>query len=479
MSADKLASARNRMKSWRENPCQFVVDNFRVELDEWQRDVLGALTGDLRRICMKACTGPGKSAMLAWVGWWRLSCFGKAGDHPKGAALSVTRDNLADNLWPELAKWQGRSQFLTQMFTWTKEKIYCNDFPETWFLSARSFAKDADAESIGRALSGLHSAYPFVLLDETGDMPVAVGRAADQIFTGSPINALIIQGGNPTSTSGLLYQSCNTLRSQWHVTTVTADPDDPHRTPRVDINHAREQIELFGRDNPWIMATILGLFPTQGFNSLVGIEEVEAAMARFLRPDAYEWAAKVLGIDVARFGDDRTVIFPRQGLMADRPTILRQQRTTDIAAKCATIHTAWGGQTMFVDDTGHWGHGVIDNLVTARYNPVGIQFHGPPIDPRYKNKRAEMWFLMAEWIKGGAMLPPIPELVAELTTPTYTFSNGKILLEDKDLVKKRLGRSPDLADALALTFAFPVMPPGKPGAVGMTAKVITEYDIFE
>ena len=77
------------------------------------------------------------------------------------------------------------------------------------------------------------------------------------------------------------------------------------------------------------------------------------------------------------------------------------------------------------------------------------------------------------------MLPPIPELVAELTTPTYTFSNGKILLEDKDLVKKRLGRSPDLADALALTFAFPVMPPGKPGAVGMTAKVITEYDIFK
>jgi hypothetical protein len=69
-----------------------------------------------------------------------------------------------------------------------------------------------------------------------------------------------------------------------------------------------------------------------------------------------------------------------------------------------------------------------------------------------------MWFAMADWVKGGGMLPPIPELVAEMTTPTYSFTNGKIILEDKDQVKKRLGRSPDLADALALTFAFPVAP---------------------
>src|SRR5690606_40327422 len=96
----------------------------------------------------------------------------------------------------------------SDLFTWTKERIYANDHPETWFLSARSFAKDADAEAIGRALSGLHSKYPFILLDETGEMPVAVGKAAQQIFTGSPVDALIAQAGNPTSPSGLLYESC-------------------------------------------------------------------------------------------------------------------------------------------------------------------------------------------------------------------------------------------------------------------------------
>src|SRR3546814_6530865 len=114
--------------------------------------------------------------------------------------ISITADNLKDNLWSELAKWQARSQFLASVFTWTKEKIYANEHPETWFLSARSFAKDANPEAIGRALSGLHSQFPFILLDETGEMPLSVGKAAQQIFTGNPQDALILQAGNPTST---------------------------------------------------------------------------------------------------------------------------------------------------------------------------------------------------------------------------------------------------------------------------------------
>jgi hypothetical protein len=118
----------------------------------------------------------------------------------------------------------------------------------------------------------------------------------------------------------------------------------------------------------------------------------------------------------------------------------------------------WKAELILIDDTGHWGHGVIDNLLTAGYNPVGVQFHAPANDKRYKNRRAEMWILMAEWIKRGGSLPEIPEMVAELTTPTYTFSNGQFLLEDKDMIKQRLGRSPDLGDALALTFSLPEMP---------------------
>lgn len=393
------------------------------------------------------------------IGWHRLACFAEKGEHPKGAALSGEgRDNLRDNLWAELSKWQQRSEFLRSYFSHNQAQIYANDHKETWFLSARSYPKSANPEEIGKSMAGLHSRYPFILLDETGSMPPTVGQKAQQIFTGGVVDGLVAQAGNPTSNTGLLYVSANTERHLWTVITITADPDDPKRTPRVDIEHAREMIKTYGRDNPWIMTTILGLFPPAGFNALLSVDEVEIAMRRSVKPDVYSWSQRRLGIDVARFGDDRTVIFPRQGLMSFRPVTMRGARTTAIAARVMLAKTKWKSEMEFVDDTGHWGHGVIDNLIAAGYSPHGIQFHAPALDDRYKNRRVEMWLTMADWVKRGGCLPNIPEMVAELTTPTYTFVNGKFMLEDKDLIKKRLGRSPDLADGLALTFAIPDMP---------------------
>lgn len=455
-----LERARERIQRWRADPVAFVVDNFAVEPDAWQRDalaILGGPTNPRRKLCMKACTGPGKSAALAWAGWHRLACFASKGEHPKGAALSVTADNLKDNLWAELSKWQSRSKFLMSAFTWTKEKIYANEHPETWFLSARSFAKDANQEAIGRALSGLHSQFPFVLLDETGDMPIPVGKAAMQIFTGMPTDAAIIQAGNPTSTTGLLFESCNA--GGWDTITITADPADPKRTPRVSAEHAQEMIDTYGRDNPWVMATILGMFPPAGFTSLLSYEEVMAAMNRtHYTEDDYAHAARILGIDVAREGDDKSVIFPRQGLVAFKPVIMRNAKSLDGAGAVALKKQHWGSEAEFIDNTGGFGGGWIDQLVVLGHSPIGIHFAGAASDPRYANKRAEMWFLMAEWVKNGGALPNIPELVAELTTPTYSFKGDRLLIEPKEEIKKRLGRSPDLADALALTFAAPVAP---------------------
>lgn len=487
--SDTVRRAQERIRQWRADPVLFVVDNFGVEPDEWQRDalaVLGGGTNPKRKLCMKACTGPGKSATLAWAGWHRLSCFAAKGEHPKGAALSITADNLKDNLWAELSKWQSRSRFLMSAFTWTKEKIYANDHPETWFLSARSFAKDANAEAIGRALSGLHSQFPFVLLDETGEMPVSVGKAAMQIFTGLPTDAALIQAGNPTSTSGLLYDSCATAAGAWDVITITADPDDPKRTPRVSVEHAREMIATYGRDNPWVMATILGLFPPSGFNSLLGIEDVQAAMNRHYTEDDYGFAARILGVDVAREGDDASVIFPRQGLVAFKPTIMRNVKSIEGAGAVALKKQQWQSDAEFIDNTGGFGGGWIDQLGLLGHSPIGVHFAGAASDPRYANKRAEIWFKMAEWVKGGGALPNIPGLAAELTTPTYAFKGDKLLIEPKEDIKARLGRSPDLADALALTFTANVAPGPRDEAGRLMAlygqggqgRAVTDYDPF-
>ena len=480
-----------RIREWRHNPVKFVRDVFHAEPDAWQFDVLMMAVNTAHegrhRIAMKACAGPGKTAVLAWLGWWRLFCFAAKNEHPKGAAVSITSDNLKDNLWAELARWQNESPMLLHAFTWQKERIFAKDHPETWFLSAKGWSKSSDMDAIGRTLSGMHSRFPFYLIDESGDIPPNMVRSAEQGLT-SCEDGLIVTAGNTTSQAGLLYEVCTSGRAgldgkaRWEVVSITADPDDPKRTPRVDIEWARENISKYGRDNPWVMAFILGQFPPGSINALLSVEEVEKAMNLHPRPEAYEWAQKRLGIDVARFGDDRTIIFPRQGIVAFTPREMRHARdsavSVDIANATITKKIEWGSEMEFFDDTVGWAHGAIDFMRAAGYSPTPVAFDRPSANPRYANMRAQCWMMMAEAIKAGMSLPNVPGLVAELTSPTYFFSSGKFQLEPKDQIKKRLGKSPDLADALALTFAIPDMPAAKSMPFNLNKAKASDYDPY-
>ena len=455
-----VEAAAARIRTWRFNVAQFAWDNFKFAPDKWQKeffDVFPSQDPDKRRIALQACAGPGKTAVLAIGGLNALSCYGRKNEHPKGAAVSVTGDNLKDNLWPEFAVWMERSEYIKSAFEWTKKRIHSKQHPETWFISARSWSKSATPEEQGRTLSGLHSRFVIVLIDESGDIPPSVLRSAEQSM-GNVEWGKIIQAGNPTSHTGMLYEAATKLADQWYSISITGDPDDPMRSPRVDIEWARQQIKEHGRDNPWVMSFILGKFPPQSVNSLLGPDEVDMAMARRLRPEAYEWAQKRLGVDCARFGDDRTVIFPRQGLFAGVPVELRNARGHEIAARVAAAKMKWGSEMEFVDDTGGWGAGTIDALSLAGITAIPVNFSGKATDPRYFNKRSEMHWMMSQWVKGGGWLPQRPGLKKELTTPVYWFDNGKLRVEEKEQIKKRLKHSPDEADALAETFFMPDMP---------------------
>lgn len=443
---------RARLTRWREHPTTMVVEEFGAQPDPWQAEAL-ELFPHSQRLAFKACKGPGKTAVLAWLGLNFLATR----PHCRIGATSITEGNLNANLWPELAKWIARSPFCQQTFLWTKTAVVHKAHPATWFMQARSWPKQADADQQSNALAGLHADYVMWLLDESGGMPQAVMTTAEAILA-SCIEGHVVQSGNPTHTTGPLYRACTTDRHLWDIVTITGDPDNPARSSRISMEWAQQQIASFGRENPWVMVNVLGEFPPSSINALLGLEEVERAMHRHLRIDEYEWAQKRLGVDVARFGDDRTVIFPRQGLASFRPQIMRNARTTDIAAKVMVGAKRWGAELVLVDDTGHWGHGVIDNLTVAGVPCIGINYAGKAIDPRFKNRRAEMWIKGAEAIRHGAALPPVPEMVGELTEPTYTFLNGVFQLEDKDQVKERLGRSPDLADAYMQTYALEDMP---------------------
>jgi hypothetical protein len=451
--------ASETIKLWNENPVMFVRDNFHAEPDLWQIKALEAVADPTKlRIALKACAGPGKSAVLAWIGWWFLATFGGVGEHPEGYAVSCTSDNLKDNLWKELAMWQGRSEYLKTAFTWSGSRIYANDHPETWWLSARSWPKTANEEEQGRTLSGLHAKYVLILIDESGDIPLPVLRAGEQAISNCAWGK-IIQAGNPTSHTGMLYAAVTEQAELWFSISISADPDDPNRSTRISIDWAREQIKLYGRDNPWVMAYILGQFPLGDINSLIDIETVMAAQKRTIAEAAVEWCEKRIGVDVARFGDDRTFIARRIGLCCLSGETMRNARSNEIAARVSNMDAKWGGaDQIFIDATGGWGSGVEDSLRQAKYHPWAVNFSGKADNPKYFNKRSEILFEFCEWIKRGGVLPDSPILAKELTTMTYTFQDGKFRVEEKAQIKARLKFSPDECDAYALTFALPDKP---------------------
>jgi phage terminase large subunit len=440
---------------YRDDPVEMVRREFGANGDPWQIELLECYRRH-RRICMKAAKGPGKSCGLAWVALHflltRPNCI--------IGVTSISGDNLKSGLWAELARWYAKSPLLQRLFEMTKSEIFARHpiFSKSWKIEARTWPKDADAAQIGNALSGLHAKHVMWLLDESGSMPDAIMPTCEGIFSGDPIEAHIIQAGNPNVLGGPLYRACTSSRSLWHVIEITGDPDNPRRSPRISIEVAREQIKQYGRDNHWVRVNIFGEFPPSSINALIGPDEVSQAMERYWREHEIGHAEKVLGVDVARFGDDQSIIAPRQGIQMFPLMKFRNLRTNEGAAQVARKWNDWQADAAFVD-AGTYGAGWIDDLLALGKAPISVDFGGTPHDRRYYNKRTEMAFDLCEWIRRGGALPKDDKLLEQLCATTYTFPkhSDRMILEPKEMVKLKLqGHSPDEMDACMLTLAEPV-----------------------
>lgn len=440
----------DKLRLWRERPEVMVRELFGVVPDAWQDQALAAFPRT-PQLALKACKGPGKTTTLAWLAW----NFLLTRPHPKIAATSISGPNLQDNLWAELSKWQQCSPYLLQEFELTSKRITYRRFPDTWFMSARTWAKTADKQQQANTLAGLHADYVMALLDESGGIPDSVMATAEAIHS-SAKESHIVQAGNPTHLEGPLYRACTKSRERWEVITITGDPDDPLRSPRVSVDWARAQIQEYGRTNPWVLVNVFGEFPPASINALIGPDEIERAQQRNYTRDAIEFAARVLGVDVARFGDDPCVMYPRQGLVLFEPLVARNLDSIQGAGWVANKWAQWDADAALVDATGGWGAGWCDNLRQLGRQPLEVQFAGEPFDKRYFNKRTEMYFDACAWIREHGQLPVVPELQADLTTLTYTFKGDRMLLMEKSMLKTLLSRSCDHSDAFACTFAFPV-----------------------
>lgn len=488
MSSYFSQSDRAKVRGWMDDPVAFVVDNFGAQPDPWQAKVMRDLKVS-RRAALVACKGPGKSCMKAWVAWWIMAL----NEDAQGFALSITSENLRDNLWKELSVWYQKSAFLRETFEVTAKRIMSRHRPMTWFLAARSFPRQADATAQANTLAGLHGSTPFIIMDEVGDYPLGVLGAAEGIFANEDANAYLLAGGNPTNKTGALFHIVSRDAARWSITNITGDPDDPMRSSRIDKQWAQDLIDQEGRDNPWVMVNVLGQFPPGAANQVVDTNLVLAAQERDATPSSYRDQAIVWGLDPARFGDDEIALARRQGVVCYRFLTWRGLNGTDLGDKVSQLlleaqDKGVGCDTLFVDVGGN-GASCYDRLDVLGWGHllVPVDFGSSPDDPRYLNKRAEIWLRMQKWLRDSpANLPRDGVLMTDLTGPTFSFTDAssrqtRYVLESKEKMKKRGVQSPNRGDALALTFTSTVMPRSRAAIERAmpTNKARTDYDPYK
>lgn len=268
--------------------------------------------------------------------------------------------------------------------------------------------------------------------------PALADRQGWAMFIGTPHGVNLF--------SRLFYEGQH--KADWYSARYTVYDTDALPPAEIAMLRAQMSETAFARE-------MLCDFSAAGDDQLISISDAEEACRRLYKPGEVEHAPRILGVDPARFGDDSSVIFPRQGLQAFDPLVFEGIDNMQLASKVAHKIQEWQPDAVFIDSGN--GGGVIDRLRQLGHDVIEVNFGGKASTHLYANKRAQMWFEMRDWITTGGAIPNIPELKQDLGAPTYKFNpSNQLLLEPKDDIKKRGLPSPDRGDALALTFAFPV-----------------------
>lgn len=444
--------------------------------DTWQTDTLKLIgehsldPSEALQLAVASGHGIGKTALIAWIILWFISTR----PNPQIVVTANTKTQLESKTWRELAKWHKLMVVTSDWFNWTATKFYYVFEPEDWFASAIPWS-----ENKPEAFQGTHERHVMMIFDEASTIPESVWDAAAGAMT-TP-GAFHIAFGNPTRNTGKFSECFGRMRHRW--VTRQIDSRTCKMSNKVEIN---KWIEDYGEDSDFVRIKVRGEFPRAGFMQFISSELVEAAKGRHLMPDVYRHAAKIIGVDVARFGDDQTVFIRRQGLAATGLKKFRGLDTMRTASLVAQEIEDWKPDAVMVDTVG-LGAGVADRLRQLGYGRliIDVQAGVTAIDSnRYFNLRAEMWGKMRDWLKEGAAIPADLELVADLIGPEYGYDNKeRIQLEKKDDMKKRGLASPDAGDALAGTFAAPVS--AKPNAEDLLLRhlrrdITTDrYDVFQ
>lgn len=460
-AAQKKTDPREVFLRWREGgPALFAAEALgvppqwdevkRIGILPWQWDASKLLVKS-HRLSIRSGHGVGKSAYLSWTILWFMSCYFPC----KIPVTAPSAHQLSDVLWAELAKWhrvlQEKMPSIGGLFEWTTDEFRMRDAPKESFAAART----ARAEK-PEALQGFHSDNLLILVDEASGVPDIIFEVGQGALS-SP-GSFAVLCSNPTRLSGFFYETHHKLRERW--ATLKVDGED---CPLVGKQFREDIAHQYGRMSSVYAVRVKGDFPSSEDDTVIPLALCENATVRDIEP----FGMIVWGVDVARFGADRTCLVKR----CDNATFEE--------------HIAWAGMdtmqtagrifkeymetpkdkqpiSILVDVIGV-GAGVVDRLGEMGLPVSGVNVsEEASISDRYNRLRDELWFNARQWLeKKHCKLFKDEALIAELSLPKYTFtSNGKMKVESKDELKKRYPRSPDVADAFCLTFAMQAITKG-------------------
>ena len=416
--------------------------------DSWQREQLQRigerLTGDIDSIIYEAVAsghGIGKSAQTSFIILWAMSTR----PHLNCVVTANTLNQLTTKTWRELAVWHKRL-INAHWFEWTATKFMHRDHPETWFASATP-----NSEHNSEAFAGLHAEHVLIIFDEASAIPDAIWNVTMGAMT-TP-GAMWFVYGNPTRNSGRFRECFGSMKHRWNGQQI-----DSRTCSMTDKKQLNEWAADYGEESDFYRVRVRGQFPHAGEQQFISAEIVANAVAREV--EVPKGAPKLMGVDVARFGTDSSVICRRHGRKAEQFLSFHGMDTMDLASRVAQEIELYKPDAVFIDGVGI-GAGVVDRLRQLKYDVIEVQAGARP-DPenvdKVVNKRAEMWMRTKEWLE-TADIPAEQQLIDDLTGIEYGFdARMRLQLEKKADMKKRGLASPDWAEALIMTFAYGTPP---------------------
>lgn len=443
---------------WRESPEMFFREVLQFEPDAWQREAANDLAHN-PKVSIKSGQGVGKTGLEAAIFLWFITCF----PYPRIVATAPTKQQLHDVLWSEISKWMSRSPLLSQLLKWTKTYVYMAGNEKRWFGVARTATKPEN-------MQGFHEDNMLFIVDEASGVADPIMEAILGTLSGA--NNKLLMCGNPTKTSGTFYDSHTRDRALYKCHTVSSV--DSIRTNKENIESL---VRKYGWESNVVRVRVRGEFPNQEDDVFISLSTIEQCGSKLYELEEGKGMPYIIfGVDVARFGDDETIIYRN---VKGKLKIVKNRRGQDLMKTVGDIVVQYkkvvkefpdykGRIYVNIDDTG-LGGGVTDRLREVKREQKLHRLYVIPINAaekietdtkdgkdaaeHYNNLTTHMWAVIKELLENKDIeIANDDETFAQLSTRKYFLSsNGKLELESKKEMKKRGLDSPDRGDAAALS----------------------------